>query len=166
MRKRIDLTGEKFNRLTVLQFLKNKNRRTFWTCACACGKKLSVRGDKLKDSHTQSCGCQKKEKAKLGKSHLIHGKTNSRTYTTWLCMKQRCKNSKHGHFKYYGGRGVLVCKRWADSFVNFLQDMGERPEGKTLDRIDVNGSYEKSNCRWATHKEQCSNKRMPPLSLG
>ena len=85
--------------------------------------------------------------------------TYTRTYKTWTLMKQRCLNKKHTSWKWYGEKGVLICDRWLESFENFLKDMGERPEGKTLDRINPYGNYEPSNCRWATRKEQSNNKR-------
>ncbi len=86
-----------------------------------------------------------------------HGLTHSNTYNTWAGMLTRCNNIKHGAYKHYGGRGITVCERWK-KFANFLEDMGERPEGLTLDRIDNDGNYEPGNCRWITHKENCNNK--------
>lgn len=87
------------------------------------------------------------------------GEKPSTTYNSWAAMKQRCYDPKRSNYAYYGGRGIKVCDQWINSFDQFLADMGERPEGKTLDRIDVNGNYEPSNCRWVTAKEQTSNRR-------
>lgn len=87
------------------------------------------------------------------------GKVLSKTYVTWLAMKQRCLNEKHTAYSRYGGRGIKICNRWKNSFVNFLEDMGERPKNKTLDRINTNGNYNPKNCKWSTPKEQSRNMR-------
>jgi len=102
------------------------------------------------------------------KSEATHGNTRggkeTRTYRSWRSMMKRCYNKNTKDFSNYGGRGITVCERWRNSFESFLSDMGERPESKTLDRIDVNGNYEPSNCRWATHVEQSYNKRISKLT--
>lgn len=95
---------------------------------------------------------------KGNKNHLKHGMVGTRTHKTWTSMKGRCRNPNDAMWKYYGARGITVCARWL-KFENFYADMGERPEGKTLDRIDVNGHYEPGNCRWATPLEQRHNQR-------
>jgi hypothetical protein len=114
------------------------------------------------EAKTVSCGCFARETARqllTGNTHKrTHNRCKSRTYKSWSQMKNRCSNSKYVEFEFYGGRGIKCCDRWM-SFDAFLEDMGERPEGKTLDRINQNGNYEPENCRWATPKEQSRNTR-------
>lgn len=162
----IDLRGTRSGRLVVLGFnsrrLKYKDARTketlpFWDCLCDCGEYTTVEEYKLKAKKTLSCGCYRREMHKLKTS--THGMHTSATYNSWDTMTQRCTNIRNSNYSYYGGRGITICDRWLESFENFLEDMGVRPEGKTLDRIDVDGNYEPSNCRWATYSEQSSNKR-------
>lgn len=156
----IDLMGQTFGRLTVVSHAGRANdRAALWSCVCACGAERVVIGKKLRSGHTQSCGCYAKDRVRETKTKHGHkpkaGK--SRTYTSWLSMHSRCNRPEFHAFHRYGGRGIKVCDRWA-VFENFLADMGERPDGMTLDRVDVDGNYEPSNCRWATHAQQCANK--------
>lgn len=154
-----DLTGMRFGRLTVIAFHSLEPRwQKKWLCRCDCGKECTPTGGSLCSGHTASCGCLHSERrnasrTKHGKAR--RGQAKSVEYNVWSCMIGRCRNTKD---KRYGGRGIKVCERW-QSFEAFYQDMGDRPEGHTLDRIDVNGNYEPSNCRWATNEEQSSNKR-------
>jgi hypothetical protein len=132
-------------------------------CQCDCGNQKVIRAGDLKRGSARSCGCLSAELAKdrmLARKKHGHsvGFKQSPTYGTWCAMTQRCSNKNSTAYKYYGGRGIAVCDRWS-LFENFLFDMGNRPEGKTLDRIDPNGDYELENCRWATWAQQVSNKR-------
>lgn len=157
MSKFIDLAGQKFGRLLVIENVgKNKWKNRQWLCQCDCGKKSVVTTSNLNSGTTISCGCFNREKS------TIHGhyKNNkeSPTYTSWNHMMDRCKNPKHLHYHRYGGRGITVCKRWI-KFKNFLEDMGERPEGLTLDRRNNDRGYYPKNCRWATNIQQNRNRR-------
>jgi hypothetical protein len=149
MSKRIDLSGRRYGKLTVLQYSgSNGSGRACWACACDCGKHSVHVGKDLVAGKIKSCGCNLKTR---------HGKVGSGAHTSWRGMMERCTNPKNRCYRLYGGRGIGVCDRWADGrfgFLNFLADMGERPRGKTLDRIDCNVGYQPSNCRWATPTEQ------------
>lgn len=160
----IDLTGQKFSRLIVVERASNsRSGRVRWLCRCDCGKQIVVHGSALRICHTQSCGCLQKERT--SKANYVHGHAinKSCTYISWKHMMQRCYNSKNKRYKDYGGRGIKVCDRWQElngqGFINFLQDMGKRPPNLTLDRVDNNGNYCKANCRWATPKIQNCNQR-------
>lgn len=161
MGRSLNLVGEKFGYLTVLEFsgaLAGNRSNKIWVCRCDCGEIKNVRGDKLKSGETVSCGCMK---VAIQRSKVTtHGMKHTKTYTSWRSMKDRCLNPKNEYFKDYGGRGIRVCERWMASFENFLADMGAAPPGKSLDRHpDMNGNYEPGNCRWATPKEQNRNRR-------
>lgn len=123
-----------------------------------CGTERRVSCSNLKTGRSISCRCQiSKHRSGVAAYHK-HDQCWSPTYSSWAGMKDRCTNQNHKSYNNYGGRGIKVCERWMD-FRNFLKDMGERPEGMSIDRIDVNGDYEPGNCRWATAKQQSSNKR-------
>lgn len=157
-----DLTGQKFGRWTVVGTDKREyGKHTRYICKCECGTEKSVSGPSLKIGSSLSCGCLQKER--IVSALTKHGHTcltgTTSTYNIWRSMNQRCYNKNSRPYKDYGGRGISVCERWRDGFVNFLSDMGERPDNMQLDRIDNDGNYEPGNCRWVTQKENNQNKR-------
>lgn len=125
-------------------------------CVCDCGNLVSVRAGCLNSGNTRSCGCFHKEE--LRKRLTRHGMTGTRVFNAWLDMRKRCLDKSHSTYPNYGGRGITICDRWL-TFENFLADMGTTPDGRTLERKEVNGNYEPTNCTWATHKEQMRNTR-------
>lgn len=160
MSKIKDLTGQKFTRLTVLGLHETRAKKSYWHCVCECGNNLITRSDALTSGRARSCGCLQKESASnVCKSrNTTHGKSRSRTYRIWCGMVTRCTNTNLPYFNNYGGRGISICERWL-TFENFIADMGECPPGLSIDRIDVNGNYEPSNCRWVDTKTQSRNTR-------
>lgn len=158
---RIDLTGRIFGRLTVKGRIVPPKGRTLFVCACECGKEVTVNGSDLQTGNNVSCGCLKA--ARIGTVNYKHGAASNGdltgAYRFWRTMRDRCYNEDNNRFYAYGARGIKVCDRWRDSFENFFADMGERPEGMSLDRINVDADYSPDNCRWASTAEQARNQR-------
>lgn len=157
MQKILDLTGQRFGRLLVLSFsnigrINCGSAVSMWNCVCDCGTHKIVQGSCMKSGSILSCGCGRgvlkgPQRADL---HPL--------YTCWKNMRRRCTYANHPSFPQYGGRGITVCDRWKDNFWAFAEDMGDRPDGYSIERVDVNGNYEPSNCIWADDKAQRRNR--------
>lgn len=147
-----DFSGQKFGKLTAIKPIEyNRHKQIVWHCQCDCGNTKDAVGSEIAKGNIRSCGC-------LGRHGHSSRKNRSPTYSSWLSMISRCTNPRDPQYHHYGGRGITVCERWR-KFENFLADMGERPKGTSIDRIDGSGNYERSNCKWSTPKEQAQNRR-------
>jgi hypothetical protein len=159
-KKRIDISGQRFGRLLVIKFTHtDKNKYACWECKCDCGNITNVPGKVLRSKKTKSCGCLHEEMHKAG-LNLKHGMCYSREYKCWISMKNRCENANYKDYRYYGGRGIKVCQEWITSFETFYNDLGPKPPKFTLERIENDGDYKKSNCKWASRLEQSNNTRL------
>jgi hypothetical protein len=159
MPSRIDISGKRYGRLTVLSFagIYDRCRASVWRCRCDCGQEVNVHGSNLKRGASASCGCLRLER--LRSKIIKHGASKTPEYLAWRNMLRRCTKPGTGGWELYGGRGIRVCESWLE-FDNFLQDMGKRPSAKhTLERVNTNGNYEPSNCTWTTQHEQARNRR-------
>ena len=153
MAKLLDRTGLRYGRLVARERVgSNANKKPLWRCDCDCGNSALVDANRLATGNTQSCGCLLRE------TITKHGGVGKRSYNTWRAMLRRCNNPNDKDYRRYGANGVQVCAEWLD-YTKFAADMGEPPDGHTLDRIDPYGNYELGNCRWATVTEQNRNTR-------
>jgi len=156
--KKIDITGQRFGRLIVLRDTGKRYRRyVIWACKCDCGKLVEVPSGDLRSGKIKSCGCLWKEMVK--KINIIHGDSRIRLYDVWCSMKSRCLNPKNKAYKYYGGKGIKICKEWKNNYMmfkNWALANGYK-EGLTIDRIDNDGNYCPENCQWLTKSENSRN---------
>lgn len=158
--KFLDLTGKVFSRLTAIRRVENHSGygQARWLFLCECGRSKELFGYSVVHGKVKSCGCLKTET----KSRLLHGRTGSPEFLSWVSMRQRCKNPRCKAYSDYGGRGIDICREW-DVFETFLADMGPRPAGASLDRIDNDKGYSPQNCRWASKSQQINNRRLSIL---
>ena len=164
----VDFTGKRFGRLFVLEEAPYgpppKSGQQRWRCVCDCGNPRVVVTSSLRKGESKSCGCLRAEKS--SQRRTTHGMSKTPTYRSWHHAKERCFNPNDANHAIYGARGITMCEAWKSSFAAFLADMGAKPSGMSLDRIDVNGNYEPANCRWASNFVQSENKRKAVLWRG
>jgi hypothetical protein len=162
----IDMTNMVFVRLTVTEYYGTaSNRQKLWTCQCSCGAFTEVSRGSLTSGNTRSCGCLQKEEqsarqvTKYKDKPLTFRQANRSAYSSWVQLKFRCRNKNSNDYKDYGGRGITVCDRWLESFENFMEDMGTKPDNTEIDRTENSGNYEPGNCEWVTHAVNMKNRR-------
>lgn len=156
--------GERYAMLTVLRRIEGKGK-VHWLCRCDCGAEKAYPTHAIFSGHVKSCGCRLAW-TRTGAASKTHGhgtRAKTPTYQSWQHMRRRCRSEADDNYRLYGARGISICERW-NSFENFLADMGERPSGMTLDRIDTNGDYCPENCRWASTQQQAQNTRRAKLN--
>lgn len=152
-----DITNQNFGRLTAIEPVEGTPGGIKWRCICSCGNEHITTAGSLRKGATKSCGCLGPEQ--LRKMSVTHGMSKEPIYKVWQGMIKRCGNKNSTRYKYYGKRGIRVCRRWVNSFENFYADMGDPPANKSIDRINNDGNYKPGNCRWATRTEQTRNMR-------
>jgi hypothetical protein len=155
---KINLTGKRFGKLTVIEYAGNKKHNSYWKCKCDCGNETDVMLNNLTRGMTKSCGCLRKQTTK--ERRFIHGMSDTSIHNTWMQMIERCENPNNHAYKNYGGRGIYVCIEWHEfeNFYNWAISNGYK-EGLTIDRIDVDGNYKPNNCRWVDYQTQQRNRR-------
>lgn len=156
-----DRSGERFGRWLILKFYERRGKSYFYQAECDCGNVKIISISLLVSGGSKSCGCYAREMAVIsGKANMRHGQSignGTREYRCWCRLKTVCFNSNHDNYKYYGGRGITMADRWVNSFENFLEDMGKCPDGYTIERINTDGNYEPSNCKWLLSELQPKN---------
>lgn len=165
-RKAIDLTGQQFGRLTIIERAPSRAGKTRWRCKCECGEVRDVLTMHLRSGSSRSCGCFGREQSALdwkkrgmSRARRKHGLSHSREWNAWSNAKRRCYDPTNSRFRYYGARGIGMCQEWRNNFAAFFAHIGPCPPGYSLDRVNNDGNYEPGNVRWATRAQQAQNKR-------